>query len=320
MAQILTFAVFLFMSLIMVIWSADHSIRYSTKIAKGFALPKYIIGFLVVAVLGVLPEAFIAISSALKGIPEFGLGIVFGSNVADMTFIFALVILISQHNLKVESKIIKDRMIYISVLALPIILGLNGYYSRLEGIIMIITGIAFYLFVVRKSGTSKEVYQERFSLQDIFFLLVSMVVLLYAAHLSIKFSVNLAKIMEINPVLIGMFVIGIGTTLPELFFSIRALKNHHDSLALGDILGIVVIDATIVLGTVAVLKPFSFNPLMVYVTGVFMILAVMLLFFFMKSGRILTRKEAVMLLVFYIIFIAVELSINAGSESVYLKI
>ncbi len=313
MGQILIFAFFLFLSLFMVIWSADHSIRYSTKIAKGFSLPKYIIGFLVVAVLGVLPEAFIGISSAMKGIPEFGLGIIFGSNVADLTFIFALAILVSKHNLKVESKIIKDRMMYIMILALPIVFGLNGYYSRLEGMTLIAAGIAFYLFVIRKSRASKEIVREKFSLKDIFLLLISMGLLLYAAQLSIKFGVNLAKILEINPILVGMFVIGVGTALPELFFAIRALKNHHDSLALGDILGVVVIDATVILGLIGVIRPFSFNPLIVYVTGVFMVLSTMLLFFFMKSGRTLSRKEAILLLIFYVIFMAVELNIDIGT-------
>ena len=121
-----------------VIKSADFAIHYSTRLAESFKLSKYIVGFLIVAVISILPETFISVTSALEGIPSFGLGTLFGSNVADLTLVFAIVVLFAGRSLKIESKIIKNRYLHIGIMSIPIILGLNGYFSRWEGLFLII--------------------------------------------------------------------------------------------------------------------------------------------------------------------------------------
>lgn len=297
-------------SLIVVIKSADYAIKYSTKLAESLRLSKYTIGFIIVAVISVLPEAFISITSALEGIPSFGLGTLFGSNVADLTLVFVLVIFISGRNLKVESKIIKNRFLHIGVMMIPILLGLNGYYSRLEGIILICAGSIFYFLVLRKNTYEVDVDREKFSFLNLILLLISMSTLLLGSNLTVTYGVELAKILSVPPILIGLFIVGLGTTLPELFFSIKAAKNHHDGLALGDVLGTVIADATILVGVIAVITPFAFNKRIIYVTGLLMVLASILLFHFMKSGKTLTRKEAVLLFIFYLCFVFSELLVN----------
>ncbi|MDP2647800.1 MAG: hypothetical protein Q8P35_00950 [Candidatus Yanofskybacteria bacterium] len=310
MFETFSFLIFLALSIFLVVRSADFAIFYSTKVAKSFLLPKYVLGFIVVAVIGILPEAFISVSSALKDIPSFGLGTLFGSNVADLTLIFALVVLISGRELKIESKIINNRFFYVAIIALPIIFGLNGYYSRPEGVILILAGFLFYFLILRKSGFSVDAVKESFSARDIALLVISMATLLIGAHLTVQYGVDLAQSININPVIIGMFIVALGTTLPELLFSIRAAKHQHDSLALGDILGTVVADATIVVGIMAVIKPFVFQQSIIYVTGVFMVLAISLLMYLMRSGRVLMKREVFILLVFYLVFVSAELFIG----------
>lgn len=297
-------------SLFLVIKSADKAITYSTELAKGLKLPKYIIGFIIVAIISILPETFISITSALEGIPAFGLGTIFGSNVADLTLILAIVVLTSGRQLKVESSIIKNSLLYIGILSLPLLLGFDGLYSRAEGVTLIIAGTLFYISLIKKR-TIKDISEKKdFSPKSLTLLLLSMGTLLIGAHFSVKFGVSLAKALEVNPVLIGMFVVGLGTTLPELFFSLRAAKKNDDSLALGDILGTVIADATIVIGIVALISPFAFNPRIVYVTGAFMLGAIILLLHFMKTGKKLSRKEALLLLLFYLGFAISELLIS----------
>ena len=311
MTEIIVLSVALAISLFLVVKSAGYAIVHSTKIAKSLKLPNYVIGFIVIAVISVLPETFIAINSAVDGIPSFGLGTLFGSNVADLSLVFALVILLSKHdNLKIESKIIRERFIYIGLLILPILFGLNGYYSRGEGIALIVAGLLFYFFVLRKNIKRDSEHTELFSGKTVILLLVSMAILLLGAHLTVEFGVGLATRLGINPILIGMFVVGLGTTLPELFFSTKAAREHHDGLALGDILGTVVSDATIVVGIVALINPFTFNPRIVYLTGVTMVLAVILLTHFMKTDRRLTKREAFLLIFFYGISVCAELLIS----------
>ncbi len=297
---------FLFFSLLVVIKSANFAITYSTRLAESFRLPKYVVGFLVVAVISVLPETFISITSATEAIPEFALGMLFGSNVADLTLVFALVILVAGRSLRVESKILHHRFLHIVAILSPLILGLNGYYSRLEGLLLISVGVVFYWYILKNKQYDTKLKRVHFSWSNLLFFVFSMAGLLLGAHFTIDSATALAESMRINPILIGMFVVGLGTTLPELIFSIKAARSRQDGLALGDILGTVVADATIVVGLIALIQPFAFPVRLIYVTGGFMFVAIALLFFYMKSGKRVTRSEAILLILFYVLFVITE--------------
>ena len=108
-----------------------------------------------------------------------------------------------------------------------------------------------------------------------------------------------------------MLIIGVGTTMPELFFSLSAVKKNHDSLAIGDILGTVLADATIVVGILSLISPFSFPLKIIYSTGIFMVLSSFLLFYFMRSGKTITKKESYLLFSFWLIFVFVEIILNS---------
>ncbi|HRZ86155.1 MAG TPA: hypothetical protein P5277_05250, partial [Candidatus Paceibacterota bacterium] len=97
---------------------------------------------------------------------------------------------------------------------------------------------------------------------------------------------------------------------PELIFSIKAVRNNHDELALGDILGTVVADATIILGLVAIISPFTYNPSSIYVTGGAMFLAGIFVITFMKTDKSINKKEGLLLLFFYILFLILEFMVN----------
>lgn len=297
-------------SLFILIKSANFAIRYSTLLAESLKLPKYVIGFVIIAFISILPETFVSITAAFEGIPSFGLGTLFGGNVADLTLVFALVVLLSNRNLKISSKVVKNKTLHICALFTPIVLGLNGYYSRFEGIVLIATGALFYYLILKKSVYDSNVKREKFKIKNLILLFFSMGGLLLGSHFAVKYGVDLAHGFKVNPILIGIMVIGLGTTLPELLFSIKAAKRHHDDLALGDIMGTVVADATIVIGLMSVINPFSFNPRIIYVTGLFMILATFFIFELMKTDKKLSKREAFVLLFFYLIFVITEFFIN----------
>jgi len=306
----LSLFILILFSLFVVIKSSNYAIHYSTRLAESFCLSKYVVGFIIVAIISILPESFISITSAVKGVPAFGLGTLFGSNVADLSFVFVFVILFAGRNLKVESKIVKNKPVYLVSMLIPIILGLNGHYSRFEGLALIVVGVLFYYLTLKDNKLDVSIKKTKFKIKDVIFLLISMGLILLGSQAIVKFGIDLANVLYISPVLIGMFIVGLGTVLPELIFSIKAARHHQDSLALGDILGTVVADATVVVGIVALICPFEFNRRIVYVTGTFMVLATFLLFYFMKSGKKITKKEAILLFVFYLFFVSVELLIS----------
>ncbi|MFA5070326.1 MAG: hypothetical protein WC528_03510 [Patescibacteria group bacterium] len=304
---------FLALSLFLVIKSADFSIKYAINLARILRLPNYVVGFLIVAVISILPETFIALDSSIKGIPSFGLGTLFGSNIADLTLVFALIVLFSVRGIKISSQILDCNQWFPLLLAVPIFVGFDGYYSRLEGVLLLATGVFFFWWTFRKNFSRAQPLNENVPnrpFRNILFLILSLAVLLLGSHLTVKYGVALADSVRINPILVGLLVVGLSTTLPELFFSLRAVRQKASGLALGDILGTVISDATIAVGLIAVIHPFSFPTRIIYLTAMFMVFTAVILFSFMRSGKILTKKEAFILLLLYLTYVLMEYRIN----------
>ncbi len=300
----------LIVSLLLLIKGATLSTRFAVKVAESFKLSKYVVGFIIVAVISILPETLISINSAIAGVPSLGLATLLGSNVADLTLVFALIIFVTKKNIKVESKILKNNIIYPFILLVPIILGLDGYYSRIEGISLLIIGLIFYYFAFKNSDEPRvENVPKDDRKKYIFLLLASMSVLLIGSHFAVTSTAHIASNIGISPIIIGIFILGLGSTIPELLFSIKSVKKNDDSLAIGDLLGTILADATIVVGILALISPFNFPIKIVYVTGVFMVISSFLLFYFMKSGRTLTKNESFILFIFWVVFILIEIAL-----------
>jgi cation:H+ antiporter len=295
-------------ALALVVKGATMATKHAEALAHTLPISRYAVGFIVVAVISILPETLIGISAALAGTPEFGLGVLFGSNVADLTLVFAIILFFAGRGLKIESRILKNHAMYPALLALPLILGFDGFYSRAEGLVLIIAGAAFYYLTLRDSPSdetlSKRVTRGR--TKNLLLLLVSMVLLLVGAHFTVESATALATLLGVSPVLIGMLIVGLGTTMPELFFSLESVREKDDSLAVGDLLGTVLADATVVVGILALIHPFSFPIHIIYLTGGFMVLASLVLFTFMRSGHTLTTREGNLLFVLWVVFVFTE--------------
>jgi len=305
------FLIFTF-SLFIVIKGATLAIKYSSKIAESFNLSKYIIGFIVIALISILPETLISINSALSGMPEFGLGTLFGSNIADLTLIFAILIIYAGRGMKIESKVLQNIRLYPLFLLLPIVFGLNSHYSRVEGVVLLLAGSFFYYLAVKNNIKDSAVFKKTDGQYKNFLLLLwAMTLLLIGSHFTVISATGLAQAFKINPILIAMIVVSLGTTMPELFYSLKALKRKEDGLAVGDILGSVLADATIVIGILALISPFYFPAKIVYVTGIFMVMASLVLIKFMRSGRTITKKEGYMLLIFWLAYVIIEFVMNS---------
>jgi cation:H+ antiporter len=299
--------------LIVLIKCAGSAIRYSSRLAKVLHLPEFIISFFLIAFISVLPEATISIISALKGEPGLGLGTLLGSNIADLTLVFGIVALLSSKGIKVKSKILTNNLFYLILLLFPLILGFDGKFSRIDGIILILLGLSFFVKIYKDSHKFHKKLnhkQEESVLKNLLLLILCFGLIIFSAFLTVKFAVNFANDVKLPTILIGLTIIACGTCLPELIFSIRAVKKSHDSLALGDILGTVITDATIVLGIIALISPFSYNAYDLYTLGTAMFLAGILTIMFMKSDKTLNKKEGILLILFYVIFVVIEFIIN----------
>jgi len=302
-------------SLFVLVKSAEYCTMRSSSLARFLHISEFVVSFFVVALISTFPEATVSILSAIEGMPQFGLGTLFGSNVADLTLVFGIVALLSNKGVHVKSEILKEDFLYLFLLMIPVLLGFDGEYSRVDGFIMVLCGLFFFFTLSIESHIFKKQYngiKSKEFFKDLALLMLGLVVLLVSAYYTLEFGVDFANDVHIPPVLVGLTVISIGSCLPELLFSIKAVKSNHEALALGDILGTVITDATIIFGIVCLISPFSFNPILVYITGSAMFLAGILVIIFITSGKILTKKEGAYLLFFYIIYLIVEFIASKG--------
>ena len=299
--------------LLILVKFAGYAIKYSSKIARALHMQEFIVSFFIIAVVSVLPEATISIMSALKGDSQLALGTLLGSNVADLTLVFGIVALFSSGGIKVKSKILSDNFLYLILLFFPLLLGFDGKLSRLDGAILLLLGVFFFFKIYRESKKFskkfKEAKKEPF-VKSLILLLLSLAVILVSAFFTVKYAENFAENIKIPAMLIGVTVLALGTCLPELAFSIKAIRKNHDQLALGDILGTVVTDGTIILGLVAIINPFIYNPIRMYVLGGAVFLAAIFTFSFMKSEKSINKKEGLILIFFYIFFIIMQFLLN----------
>lgn len=295
--------------LFILIKAAGYAIKYSSRLAKSCRMPEFIVSFFIVALISLLPEATIAIISAIKGQSRLGLGTLLGSNITDLTLVLGVVALFSSNGIKVKSKILKNNLFYVILLMFPLILGWDGRFSRVDGIILFLSGLLFFIKLYLENRRFHKEYTEakREPVSKSFiFLILSMGVLLTASYFTVEYAVNIANDINLPVILIGITIIALGTCLPELIFSLRAVKKQHQELALGDIIGTVIADATIILGIVVLISPFDYNVYNLYVTAVGMFLAGIFVVVFMNSEHTLSKKEGLFLLLFYIVYIILE--------------
>jgi len=305
---------FLF-SLFILIKSAEYTVRFASRIARVFRISEFIVSFFLISIISCFPEATVSIISSFNGVPEFGLGALLGSNVADLCLVFGLVAVFSKNGITVKSAILKNNLLYLFLLLVPIILGLDGHFSRADGILLVLCGAAFFVTLSFQSRMFTKKFNHAKNhrwIMNLFLLILCLAFLIASAYFTVDFGVLLANELQIPAVLIALTLVSIGTCMPELVFSLKAVRSGHDGLALGDLLGTVIIDATIIIGILALISPFNFNPNIIYFTGLTMFFASGLVILFIKSEKVLSRKEGVYLLIVYVLSLIMEFVINHG--------
>ncbi len=294
------------LALLVTLKAADAATRYASSFAQALRLSRYTVGVILVAMLSVMPETLVSVSSAIQGQPLLGFGTLLGSNIADLTLILGIVVLAAKKKMVVEKGVLKASVFYMLLIGIPVLLALDGYVSRYDGVVLIAAGAAFIYAMALKEKKKVMNAEANFSVHHISGLILNIVLLLIGSYFTVRYALDFAQFLKMDPMIMGLFVIGLGTTLPEFTFALRAVRKGQNNLAFGDILGTVVIDATIVIGLVALIAPFDVPMKLVYVSGNAMALAGIVTFWFLNSRQTLTKIEGVGLILFYIVFACVE--------------
>ena len=286
--------------------SGAYAVKAVAHLARVMHATEFVTSFILIAFVSSLPEAFISIVSAIKGDPSLGIGTLLGSNIADLTLILGIVGLAGKR-LPIHSSIIRRDIFFVALTILPVLLGLDGTLSRIDAVALITAGIAFvYVLMKERPYFHEEHHEYNHLAKSITVLIVSLTLLLLSANAIVWSTHSLAIGLGVSSILIGLVFTALGTTLPELTFSLQSIKKKHASLALGDILGVVVVDATIMVGITALIAPITLNLAIFGIIALFTVFAAVFAMLFMRSGEKLNQEESLALIFFYLAFVLVQ--------------
>ncbi|MCF7835928.1 MAG: sodium:calcium antiporter [Candidatus Marinimicrobia bacterium] len=289
-----------------------------TGLARFFKISEYVVAFLFMSAATSMPELFIGLSSAVKGLSEFSLGNILGANLINITLVIGIVIFLGK-GLQMGSKISRRNFWIISGLSfLPIFLASDGLVSRGDGIVLL---LAFWFYILRlrkereyftktiNNVNTKKVFN--MSVFKNFFHFFSGVGLLILSSYAIVWAgQNLASGINLSVLSFSIIFVAIGTTLPELAFGIRARMMHHGSMAIGNSLGSVAFNSTLIIGLVSLVNPIEITvSVSLIVVALFLFLGLFLFNFFVYSKSLISRKEGLVLLLVYALFLIVQLFI-----------
>jgi len=255
--------------LVLLVWSADRFVDGAVGVAQFFGMSTFLIGMVIVGFGTSAPEMVVSILSALNDTPQLALGNAYGSNIANIALILGVTALIIPVVVQKQA-MSRDIPILIAMTALTVILLMDGNVSRMDGIIVLASFVAIMTFNIlselrqkhkRKKSADKNEELESESNEKVsivkssLLLLVGLVLLIVSSRMLVWGAVNVAQALGVSDLLIGLTIVAVGTSLPELASSIAAARRGENDLAVGNVIGSNIFNTLVVVGLASVIAP-----------------------------------------------------------------
>ena len=300
-----------FISCIFLVGSGGYLVKLLIKISRYLRLSEFVVAFIIMAFSTSIPELFVGINSAIKGNPALSLGNVIGSNIIDLTLVIGIAALLGR-GIKVKNPFIrKDSLFMLLIAILPIgLMFLGKSLSRIDGIILVSVFLIYMWHLSKERKELKNQFKDDHNQNHLIitFILFALclAVLFISSHFVVKYATDLALELLLPPILIGLFFVAIGTSLPELVFEIKSVLAKRGDFAVGDAMGSVVCNSSLVLGVTAIIYPITSNFLLFITSAIFMILVSILFLFFIRGKKGLSVTKSIILIILYLLFIMFE--------------
>lgn len=299
-------------SLGLIILSADRFCDAASSAARNLKVPPLFIGLTIVSLGTSAPEILVSITAALEGATSIAIGNVLGSNIANIGLVLGVTAIFFP--LPIYSRIIKIDLPLL-MLALVLTFGFlyNLHLSFIDGLMLLaMLGFIGY-FLLRKMRSSENDRQDLQILDHIpcmslkkatIIFLVSLTVLLLSAEMLVLGASNIARIMAVPELIIGLTIVAIGTSLPELATTIGSTMKGNSDIAIGNVVGSNLINILFVLPIAALISPFSFPDDVIYRDYPVMILLtfILLLFAVFLSQKYISRIQGIILFSIWLIY------------------
>ncbi|MCI8946502.1 MAG: calcium/sodium antiporter [Lachnospiraceae bacterium] len=299
----------------MLIKGADFFVDGSSGIASRFGIPQLVVGLTIVAMGTSAPEAAVSISAALKGNAGITIGNVAGSNILNILIILGLTAFFAKKIVPVASSTIKYEMPFMTVITFILLwMGYAGNeITRLEGagLWVVFLLYLFYLLKMAKKGAEGNSgddegdisgkggdKKEKSMAMLLLFTVVGLVLIVIGSSVTVDAATAIARIIGLSERFIGLTIVALGTSLPELFTSVSAARKGNADIAIGNIVGSNIFNILFVVGTSALITPVVFESKFI-VDFIVAVAAGVLLWIFSFNGKSLNRAEGGLLLLGY---------------------
>lgn len=315
---LLCFGIFLLMK------GSDWFVDSGSEIGKRFKISEIVLGVTLVAFGTSLPELIIAITSSQSGSSEIALGNILGTNLFNIAVILAMIVLIRPVRFKKET-VRKDMymsviaaLVFLVVMSDKIIDGSNvNILSRTDGIVLL---VLFGMYMYYTLNMFHDYWNERKEKQgevklklkdidmltkDIFLMIAGIAMIFIGANSTVRAIENIALLAGVSETLISVIVLAIGTSLPEIFTSIAAIKKNKHDIAIGNLIGSNMFNTLFVVGVAATIRPIEL-PMDSLIVDAFAFLAVsVLLMMHARNGRKyeMAKWEGISLIAIYIAYL-----------------
>ena len=303
----------LIIGLIILIVGGDYLVRGSSSIALRLHLSPLVVGLTIVAFGTSAPELVISIQSALKGSPDIAMGNVVGSNICNLALVLGLTAVISP--VKVQPNSIRvDWPMTMGASILLYLMVRESYLVALEGIMMVFILIVYLFFIIRQSrkdilSTKEETSSEipdapsKQIWKDIVFILLGCTGLYFGSEWFVGSAKELALSIGVEERVVGLTIVALGTSLPELATAAVASYKGQTDLALGNLMGSNIFNILSILGITSIIKSIHVHEVILNKDLIWMLLITLMILPLMVMRREVGRVDGIILLIVYAVYI-----------------
>ncbi|MCI8272812.1 MAG: calcium/sodium antiporter [Clostridia bacterium] len=305
---------------IFLIKGADFLVDGAKEIAKKFHISEIVIGLTIVSIGTSMPELFVSVTSAIEGYSDISIGNIIGSNICNLLFILGLSAAISPVVFKKQTKLIEMPMLIIITIIFLIMCNTGNIINEQEGIILILLFIMFLIYTIiiglrsQNNETMIELSAEETKkisiVKNTFLIILGIAILRIGGEMVVENAQKIAIALKVSEKVIGLTIVSIGTSLPELVTSVTAAIRRDSDIAIGNIIGSNIFNTLLIIGVAAIVQPINYNiTYNLQMLVLFIGMTLMLIYPFLKRKNELSRWKGLSLVILYIIYL-IELIVN----------
>jgi len=291
------------------IWGADVIINQSERIALKFKIPEFIIGATLIALGTSLPEMAASVAASYNGKADIAISNVIGSNILNITLVLATVFLISTKINPSRDFFAKDSTWALVPVLVFILMIFDGVISRFDALLLLLLMGAYLLFLLQDAKNIPELEDieelegDPFSwIKVLPMIMLGFILVIVGAHFTVESASGIARDFGISEWVIGIIMISLGTSLPELVVSVSAALKGKVDMAIGNIIGSNMANTTVVLGSAALVNPMPVNA-SAYMFDITTMIIATLLLVFLTANKLYTKSAGISLIIILGLFL-----------------